>query len=96
MMFEKPIRMCIHCRNRAKQDSMYRLQIRDGRLDVFCGSGRSFYLCQECLKRENAIKSIIKASKIFFKKREIGQEKREIDANMIKTNFEELLNLWIK
>jgi predicted RNA-binding protein YlxR (DUF448 family) len=43
------VRMCIICKSRLSQKTLYRFQVRDGVLKPFCKSGRSFYICKECL-----------------------------------------------
>jgi predicted RNA-binding protein YlxR (DUF448 family) len=57
-IFKKPIRMCISCRKRVIQNELLRLQCRDSQIEVFEGSGRSFYICQNCISEE---KKVIKA-----------------------------------
>lgn len=56
--FHEAVRMCISCRERMAQDSLIRLQCEDGDLQLFKGSGRSFYLCNECVSVE---KKVLKA-----------------------------------
>lgn len=53
-----PIRMCASCRERDIQDKLYRLQCIDGSIENFTKSGRSFYLCNNCLSHE---KKVLKA-----------------------------------
>jgi len=53
--FCKPIRMCVSCRERDEQQNLLRLQCKDGFLEKFSGIGRSFYLCQNCLKLEKKV-----------------------------------------
>jgi len=53
-----PIRMCVSCREREIQDKLYRLQCIDGSIEKFKKSGRSFYLCNNCLYQE---KKVLKA-----------------------------------
>lgn len=48
----KPIRMCIVCRGRFLSDTLLRLQCKEGILDKFLNSGRSFYICSNCLTNE--------------------------------------------
>ncbi len=45
----QPIRMCVVCRGRFAQSSLIRLQCKDANLYSFSGSGRSFYICSECV-----------------------------------------------
>ena len=54
----QPIRMCVACRLRALQSDLQRVQIINGKLVEFTKMGRSFYLCQTCITRED--KKIIK------------------------------------
>jgi len=56
--FHIPIRMCISCRERDSQNRLTRFQYIDNSLDIFKGSGRSFYICKNCLNEE---KRVIKA-----------------------------------
>jgi uncharacterized protein len=56
--FHKAIRMCISCRERQDQKLLVRLQCKEGLLEAFSNSGRSFYICNDCLDNE---KKIIKA-----------------------------------
>jgi len=56
--FHQAVRMCISCRQRDTQSNLIRLQCIDASLDIFSGSGRSFYLCQNCLNEE---KKVLKA-----------------------------------
>jgi predicted RNA-binding protein YlxR (DUF448 family) len=44
-----PVRMCVVCKSRLSQKSLYRFQIREGVLKPFCKNGRSFYICKVCL-----------------------------------------------
>jgi len=56
--FNKPLRMCISCRDRVAQSKLLRLQCNDGSIEVFKGSGRSFYICENCIFLE---KKVLKA-----------------------------------
>jgi len=56
--FHQAIRMCISCRERQEQKLLVRLQCKEGLLEAFNNSGRSFYICNDCLGNE---KRIIKA-----------------------------------
>lgn len=74
------IRMCICCRNRMKQDELLRLQLGE-RLSLFGGFGRSFYVCEICVKNKDCAKIINKIYKI---------------KNENKTsNFKEIGNKWL-
>ena len=65
-------RMCVACRGRFAQDSLKRLQIKDGEVVAFSGFGRSFYLCDSCLQTKNCEKILQKIFKINITK-EIAQ-----------------------
>ena len=56
--FHQVIRMCISCRARHEQKLLVRLQCKEGLLEAFTNTGRSFYICNDCLENE---KKIIKA-----------------------------------
>ncbi len=58
------LRMCIHCRGRFHQNDLLRLQIIDNMLVRFTNTGRSFYLCRDCVEHKNCIKTICKVNKI--------------------------------
>ena len=59
--FNQPLRMCISCREREAQENLLRLQCVDGSIEVFKGSGRSFYLCKICISTEKkAIKALMR------------------------------------
>lgn len=46
---EKPVRMCIVCRQRFGKTELLRLQCKNKKLVQFCGDGRSFYICYGCI-----------------------------------------------
>jgi len=52
-------RMCVSCRSRLSQNSMLRLQCKEGDLLRFSGEGRSFYVCNTC-KNDKKLDRIIK------------------------------------
>jgi predicted RNA-binding protein YlxR (DUF448 family) len=54
-IIHQPTRMCVSCRGRELQKELLRLQCVDGLLDSFSGSGRSFYLCKNCLTQEKRL-----------------------------------------
>lgn len=55
-----PIRMCVVCKKRAEQKSLNRYRVIGGNLELDKGAGRSFYLCDECLnKDEKILKKIV-------------------------------------
>ena len=53
--FHRPTRMCISCRDRQEQKLLMRLQCKEGSLEVFSKTGRSFYICKVCLENEKKI-----------------------------------------
>jgi len=53
--FHQPTRMCVSCRTKESQSNLLRLQCFSGELDLFTGSGRSFYLCQSCLMEDKKL-----------------------------------------
>ena len=53
--FNKPIRMCVSCRQRALQDNFLRLHCENGEVKAYKGFGRSFYLCKICLDDEKRL-----------------------------------------
>jgi len=52
---EKPIRMCISCRQSFNQKLLLRLQCIDKNLKLYDGIGRSFYVCDECTKNTKRV-----------------------------------------
>jgi predicted RNA-binding protein YlxR (DUF448 family) len=56
--FHEAVRMCIACRERQSQKLLVRLQCKEGLLETFNNSGRSFYLCNVCIADE---KKVLKA-----------------------------------
>jgi predicted RNA-binding protein YlxR (DUF448 family) len=63
-MREIKIRMCVACRKRDKQDNLYRLQCNNQELIKFSGSGRSFYVCEDCVYSKKFIKYLSKLCKM--------------------------------
>ncbi len=68
-----PIRMCIVCRKRILKSSLLRLQYRDSKLQVFQGSGRSFYVCEQCKTAPKLSDSVIKVCKLDKKHKAVIQ-----------------------
>lgn len=62
--------MCIQCRKRLQQNELFRLQLRDGKVERFNHIGRSFYLCPSCIESQKTYKHLVKR----FKLRENAQE----------------------
>ena len=58
-MLKISIRTCIVCRKKAEQRLLNRLQCKDKKLTSFSGVGRSFYLCDDCLRDENKLEKAL-------------------------------------
>ena len=56
----KQIRMCVACKKRDKQNNLIRLQCFNNKLIKFRGSGRSFYVCKNCINSKKFINFISK------------------------------------
>ena len=63
MKKSQPIRMCIACRSRHPQNTLIRLKLSGKEVVSFDGSGRSFYLCDTCVKNEKKVKGLVKRFK---------------------------------
>ena len=63
MKKSQPIRMCIACRSRHPQNTLIRLKQSGKEVVAFDGSGRSFYLCDSCVKNEKKVKGLVKRFK---------------------------------
>jgi len=63
MKKSQPIRMCISCRDRHPQKSLIRLKLEGKDVVAFDGKGRSFYICNVCIKNEKKIKGLVKRFK---------------------------------
>ena len=50
-----PIRMCIVCKNRFKQNALFRFKVVLGEIKIKTEYGRSGYLCQICINKEDKI-----------------------------------------
>jgi len=59
----QPIRMCIACRSRYPQNTLIRLRQNGKEVLAFDGKGRSFYLCNDCVKNEKKVKGLVKRFK---------------------------------
>ncbi len=55
--------MCITCRSRHPQKSLIRLKQDGKEIVAFDGTGRSFYLCESCVKDEKKCKGLAKRFK---------------------------------
>ena len=56
--------MCIACRSRSPQHTLIRLKQEGNDVVAYSGSGRSFYLCGNCVKKEKKIKGLVKRFKL--------------------------------
>ncbi|CAD7287914.1 hypothetical protein LMG7974_00774 [Campylobacter majalis] len=50
-----PIRTCVCCRNKLSQASLNRFRYINHALEYGKGKGRSFYLCDDCIKKDDKI-----------------------------------------
>jgi len=66
-MKSKPIRMCIACRKRERQQELIRLQKDQGNLIRYSGKGRSFYLCTKCIEGQHIAKIVAGREKLDIK-----------------------------
>jgi len=55
--------MCITCRSRHSQNTLFRLKQEGKKIVLSDAKGRSFYLCTECVKNEKKIKGLMKRFK---------------------------------
>ncbi len=55
--------MCITCRSRHPQKSLIRLKQDGKEIVAFDGTGRSFYLCRNCVNNEKKLKGLAKRFK---------------------------------
>jgi predicted RNA-binding protein YlxR (DUF448 family) len=58
-MPQNPIRTCISCRKKDEQSLLNRLQCIDKKLVAFCGSGRSFYVCDDCVNNTKMLEKAL-------------------------------------
>jgi len=58
MKKSQPIRMCITCRNRHPQNTLIRLRLSAKEVVAYDGTGRSFYLCNDCVNNEKKNKRL--------------------------------------
>lgn len=75
----KPIRMCISCKSRQNQSELNRFQINCDEVLFKFNTGRSMYLCKECLdKNDNDFaKSLQKILKNNTNKQELAKKLKE-------------------
>jgi len=63
-MLKITIRTCVVCREKFSQKLLNRLQCYEKKLSSFSGIGRSFYICNDCLKDEKKLeKSLYRTCK---------------------------------
>ncbi|KIM06554.1 MAG: hypothetical protein KU29_08450 [Sulfurovum sp. FS06-10] len=60
MRKNKPVRMCLACRERELQKNLIRLQEDNHTIFPYTGQGRSFYLCTICCENEKKVKGLTK------------------------------------
>jgi predicted RNA-binding protein YlxR (DUF448 family) len=63
MKKSQPIRMCIACRSRHPQNTLIRLKQEGNEVIAYNGTGRSFYLCDQCSQNEKKVKGLAKRFK---------------------------------
>lgn len=56
--------MCIHCRGRFYQSDLLRLQCIQHTITTYTGTGRSFYLCGQCIDDKKVLRSVSRVCKI--------------------------------
>lgn len=56
--------MCVCCRNRLSQQNLLRLQVQDNEIYEWRQSGRSFYLCKNCIGNDKFINKICKSLRL--------------------------------
>ncbi len=62
---KKAIRMCIVCKKRMYQKDLIRIQCINSKIVYFTGFGRSFYICKDCIKKND--KKLLKPFSRFCK-----------------------------
>ncbi|RDU71735.1 DUF448 domain-containing protein [Helicobacter brantae] len=67
----KTQRMCVVCRQKYLQSTMMRLCVKNEKIEVFCGFGRSFYLCKECADKPKSVERILKSRKLNTQENQI-------------------------
>jgi len=58
-MLKISVRTCIVCRIKLSQQILNRIQCQDKKLTKFTGSGRSFYICNDCLQNEKKVEKAL-------------------------------------
>ncbi|WP_297939047.1 hypothetical protein [uncultured Campylobacter sp.] len=84
-----PIRTCVVCKKRFEQQILRRYRLINSSLFFGNGNGRSFYLCEECLKKDEKIlkKSLGRVAGSFIATLQNGQNLKEILLNGDCSNF---------
>lgn len=54
-IIQTPIRMCVVCREKSPQKDLHRFQIKASQIIRFSGVGRSSYVCEKCLKKDEKV-----------------------------------------
>lgn len=55
MKKNNPIRTCVLCRLKISQSLLYRYRYNGKNLEYGNGVGRSFYICKDCIKKDDKI-----------------------------------------
>ena len=58
-MLKITIRTCVACRGRFAQKLLNRLQCTNKKLTKYTGNGRSFYICNDCLKQTDKLEKAL-------------------------------------
>ena len=58
-MLKLTIRTCVSCRGKFAQKTLNRLQCTDKKLTKYTGNGRSFYVCNDCLKQTDKLEKAL-------------------------------------
>ena len=58
-MLKLTIRTCISCRGKFTQKMLNRLQCIDKMLTKYTGTGRSFYICNDCLEQTGKLEKAL-------------------------------------
>ncbi len=58
-MLKLTIRTCVSCRGKYTQKVLNRLQCIDKMLIKYTGTGRSFYICNDCLKETKKLEKAL-------------------------------------
>lgn len=58
------IRSCVACRQKQRQETLYRFVCKDHEIRLFDGAGRSFYICKICIDDD---KKLVKSTRRICK-----------------------------